>query len=91
MWVTVPVAPSTATLASALALIVPPTKLIVPLVVVLGPPLGNAVQPAVEVQVLDRRQLTVDERFVPEEADPLPRHFDLELACGRDQQPGDQP
>ena len=47
------------------------------------PALGHAVQPAVEVEVLERGQLAVDERLVAEEPDPLARRLDVELAGGR--------
>src|SRR5436190_1635847 len=46
-------------------------------------PVGDAVEPAVEVEVLERRQLTVDERLVAEVAQSPPLHADLELAAGR--------
>ena len=46
-------------------------------------PLGNAVQPTVEVEVLERSELAVDERLVGEKADRAARHVDLELASGR--------
>src|SRR5581483_584638 len=52
--------------------------------------LGHAVEPAVEVEVLERGQLAVDERLVAEEPDPLAGHSHLELARGRHEQPGDQ-
>ena len=41
-------------------------------------PLGHAVQPAVEVEVLERAQLAVDERLVPEEAEVGALRSDLE-------------
>jgi hypothetical protein len=40
----------------------------------------NAVEPAVEVEVLERRQLAVDERLVPEVAELRAFDVDLELA-----------
>ena len=46
-------------------------------------PLGHAVQPAVELEVLERRQLAVDERLVAEETDPAAVGLDLERPRGR--------
>src|SRR5215211_6499301 len=40
-------------------------------------PLGHVVEPPVEVEVLERGQLTVDERLVPQEADQSALRFDL--------------
>ena len=53
-------------------------------------PLGDAVETAVEVEVLECRQLPVDERLVGEEADRAARRVDLELAVRRRRQPGAQ-
>src|SRR5213079_3537411 len=50
-------------------------------------PLGYAVEPAVEIEVLERGQLAVDERLVPEEPDRAAVRLDLERAGGRDRQP----
>src|SRR5207247_624595 len=41
-------------------------------------PLGHPIEAAVEVEVLERCQLPVDQRLVPEEADPAPVRLDLE-------------
>ena len=54
-------------------------------------PLGHAVEPAVEVEVLERGQLAVDERLVPEEADALALDVDVELPAVGHEQPRDQP
>ena len=43
-------------------------------------PLGHAVEPPVEVEVLERGQLAVDERLVAEEADRAALRLDLERA-----------
>ena len=53
--------------------------------------LRDPVQPAVEVEVLERGQLAVDERFVAEEPDPVAGRRNVELAGGRDEQSRDQP
>ena len=45
-------------------------------------PLGHAVEPAEELEVLERRQLAVDERFVADVADHLALRK-LQLARGR--------
>ena len=45
--------------------------------------LGQAVEAPVEVEVLERRQLAVDERLVGEEADRATRRVDLELPVRR--------
>ena len=50
-------------------------------------PLGHAVEPPVEVEVLERRQLPVDERLVGEEADRATRRVDLELTVRRRREP----
>ena len=51
--------------------------------------LGHAVEPAVEVEVLERGQLPVDERLVAEEADRARAVASTrELAGGRHEQPG---
>ena len=52
--------------------------------------LAHAIETAVQVEVLERRQLTVDERLVPDEPDPGARHGDLERAPGRRREPGEQ-
>ena len=52
------------------------------------PSLGDPVQPPVQVEVLERGQLAVDERLVPEEADVLARGLDVQLATGRQSEPG---
>ena len=49
---------------------------------------GHAVEPAEEVQVLERRQLAVDERLVAEVADLAARR-QLELALRRRREPGE--
>ena len=51
-------------------------------------PLGHPVEAPVEVEVLDRRQLAIDERLVREVADLATLGVDLELARGRNQQTG---
>src|SRR6185436_7461172 len=51
-------------------------------------PFGHPVETAIEVKVLDRRQLPVDERLMCEVADLAAFCVDLELARGRDQQAG---
>ena len=48
---------------------------------------GDAVEPAVELEVLERGQLAVDERLVREEAEAPAVERDLELAGGRDREP----
>src|SRR5690242_13293697 len=53
-------------------------------------PLGHPVEAAVQVEVLERGQLAVDQRLVAEVPDPLARCLDLELAGGRHEQPGDE-
>src|SRR6185503_3727639 len=53
--------------------------------------LRHPVQATVEIEVLERGQLAVDERLVPEEADPLAGQLDLQFASGRDEQSRDQP
>ena len=54
-------------------------------------PLRNRVQAPVEVEVLERRQLLVDERLVPEEADRATVRVHLQLARRRRRQPGAEP
>ena len=54
------------------------------------PPLGHAVQASVEVEVLERGQLTVDERLVREEAESRAVDVHLELAAGRGGEAGDK-
>src|SRR5438105_6036918 len=54
-------------------------------------PLGHAVEPPVEIEVLERRQLAVDERLVREEADAAAVGLDLERAAARDREPGAEP
>src|SRR5207247_884177 len=51
-------------------------------------PLGHPVEAAIEVEVLDRRQLPVDERLVREIANLAAVGVDLELARCGDQQAG---
>jgi hypothetical protein len=53
--------------------------------------LTDAVEAAVEVEVLERGQLTVDERLVPDEPDPGTLDRDLERAARRRRQPGEEP
>ena len=50
--------------------------------------LGDAVEAAVEVEVLERRELAVDQRVVPEEAEPGARDADLQLSLGRQGEAG---
>src|SRR4029077_12235684 len=50
--------------------------------------LGNAVEPAEQRQVLERRQLAVDEWLVTEVADRVPRRQRQRAGVGR-QQPGE--
>jgi hypothetical protein len=47
------------------------------------PPLGHVVEAAVEIEVLERGQLAVDERLVAEEPDRRALRLDLERAAGR--------
>src|SRR6266568_5827582 len=54
-------------------------------------PLGDAVEPAVQLEVLDRRQLAVDERLVREEADARPVGLDAEVTRSGDREPGADP
>src|SRR4051812_39110463 len=54
-------------------------------------PLGHAVEPAVEVEVLEGGQLAVDERLVTKEADRPALRLDLKRAAGRDREPGAEP
>ena len=42
-------------------------------------PLGNAVEPPVQLEVLERGELPVDERLVADEADRCSLHAQLEL------------
>ena len=51
----------------------------------------NSVEPPVEVEVLERGQLTVDERLVAEKADRAARHIDLEFTVRRRVEPGAEP
>ena len=53
-------------------------------------PLGHAIEPAVEVEVLEGRQVAVEERLVAEEADAGAVCLDLELAAARAREPGDR-
>ena len=55
------------------------------------PAFRDPVQAAVEVEVLERSQLSVEQRLVPEEPDlrAVDRHF--ELARGWNDEPGEQP
>ena len=55
------------------------------------PPLGHAVQPAVQLEILERRQLAVDERLMREVADPGALGVDAQLALGRNREPGADP
>ena len=52
------------------------------------PPLRHAVEPAVEVEVLEGGELAVDERLVRQVADAAPVDGHLELARGRGEQAG---
>ena len=54
-------------------------------------PFRNAVQPSVEVEVLERCQLAVDERLVREVPDASALERDLELAGSRNRKPGAKP
>src|SRR5262245_8897120 len=47
--------------------------------------------PAVEVEVLERRQLAIDEGLVPEEPDTAAVGLDLERPRGRDREPRAEP
>src|SRR5207247_1218410 len=51
-------------------------------------PFGDPVQAPVEVEVLERGQLAVDERLVSEEADRFSGRVHLELAARRCREPG---
>src|SRR5262249_2437764 len=51
-------------------------------------PFGNVIEPPVQVEVLERRQLAIDERFVSEKADPSPTHVDRKLTARRSGKPG---
>src|SRR6058998_1301421 len=53
--------------------------------------LRNPVEPAEEVQVLDRRQLAIHEWLVREEADRAPVDADCELAARGSEQSSDEP
>ena len=53
-------------------------------------PLADAVEPAVQLEVLERGQLEIDKRLVPEEADAPAFHRDRERAARRRGKPGDQ-
>ena len=50
-------------------------------------PLGDPVEPAVQVKVLERRQFAVDERLMREVADGGTGSVDLELALARNSEP----
>src|SRR5580765_5520021 len=52
--------------------------------------LWKPVQAAVEVEVLERCQLPVDERLVGQEPDRAARRVNLELTAGRRKEPGAQ-
>ena len=52
---------------------------------------ATPVEPSVEVEVLERGELAIDERLVPEEADPPPLDRDLERPARRRREPDDQP
>jgi hypothetical protein len=54
-------------------------------------PLRHVVQPSIQLEVLERRQLAIDERLVREEADALARNVDPQLALTRQREPGDEP
>src|SRR3954463_15232849 len=51
-------------------------------------PLGHAVEPAVEVEVLEHGQLAVDERLGAGGADRAAPRLRLARAAGRDREPG---
>ena len=53
-------------------------------------PLGHAVEPPVEVEVLERRQVAVEQRLVAEIAERAAVGVDLELAAARRREPGDE-
>src|SRR5262245_12879923 len=53
-------------------------------------PLGDVIEPAVEIEVFERRQLLVDERLVGEIADAPTRKVDLEVPFGRREQASHQ-
>jgi hypothetical protein len=52
--------------------------------------LRHTVEPSVELEVLERGQLTVDERLVGDVADLASTGLDLELAARRREQAGDE-
>src|SRR5204862_5746141 len=52
------------------------------------PPLGHAIEPSVEVEVLERRQLAVNERLVADVADAASLERDVELARRRRREAG---
>ena len=54
-------------------------------------PFGDAVELAVEIEVLERTQLAVDERLVRQVADRSARHVDGELPFGRHRETGADP
>jgi len=53
-------------------------------------PLGDAVEAPVQLEVLERGQLAVDERVVADVAELPAVGLDLELALGRREQPGEE-
>src|SRR5262245_7568694 len=52
---------------------------------------GDPVEPAVQIEVLERRQLAVDERLVPEEAEAGAGELAPDLPPDRVEQPSDPP
>ncbi len=50
-------------------------------------PLGQPVETTVEIEVLERRQLPVEERLVPEKTDRRARRVHVELTAGRRSEP----
>src|SRR5262249_27368639 len=54
-------------------------------------PLGHAVEAPVEIEVLERRQLPVEQRVVTEEAEPRALRVDLEGSAGGRAQSGAEP
>ena len=53
--------------------------------------LADAVEAAVEVEVLERRQIAVHERLVAEVAEPAAVEVDLEATAARGREPRDEP
>src|SRR5262249_48191605 len=54
-------------------------------------PFADAVEAAVQIEVLERRQLAIDQRLVPEVADLGALGVDGQLALGRDREPCTEP